>query len=214
MCEIPCLGSDIGEKKMMERRVRMSAGEESQEDSVQHHFFFFTAAFLSRKLPPLALLRLPSPPLSSPACDGGALSELQHSETNCSPRTPICLHISWIRTKPPSLTQKRLGAFSANHNTALVTEHTRLDFCGEWPPSRKKASACTLLQLFAPHRLFLSLLRCPRQGYHVTIMNAFQRKAPVSPRPPARLRIPHRNHRQLGPSSFLFSSLSLSTSVS
>lgn len=70
-----------------------------------------------------------------------------------------------------------------NHNTALVTGYSRLDFCGERPPSRKKASTS---RCSGPHGLFLSPpLHYPRQGYRVTIMNPCRGKSLLGP--PVRL---------------------------
>lgn len=51
-------------------------------------------------------------------------------QNNRFPMTPTCLHISWICTNSPSLTQQILG-LSPNHNPALVSEYLRLDLCGE-----------------------------------------------------------------------------------
>lgn len=93
-----------------------------------------------------------------------------------------------------------------NHNTALVTGYSRLDFCGERPPSRKKASTSRCSR---PHGLFLSPpLHYPRQGYRVTIMNPCRGKSLLGP--PVRL---------ISPLSLLvffssfFSSASLSVSA-
>lgn len=89
----------------------------------------------------------------------------------------------FMKPPPPQPQRNSFRGLLPNHNTALVTGYSRLDFCGRRPPSRKKASTSRCSR---PPGLFLSSpLHYPRQGYRVTIMNPCRGKS--LPGPPVRL---------------------------
>lgn len=114
------------------------------------------------------------------------------TESNHFPRTPICLHISWIHMNLPSWHNSFWGFCRTTTQLLLQSIWKLFFFFLRGAASvQEKSINIMLLSVFCRHGLFLSsLLHYPRQSYRVTIMNPFGGKDPSLLEPPARIRSP------------------------